>query len=219
MIDYSPFLISFEVAISTTIVLGVVGIFISYFLAFSKSVLADIVEPFIMSPLVLPPTVLGFYIMYIFGLQSPLGRLLNNIGIHLLFNFNGLLLGSIIYSLPFAVSPVVSGFRSVPKSIIEASYTLGKSKFYTLLKVIIPNSKYSIISALVLVFSHTIGEFGVVLMVGGDIPGKTRTASIAIFDYVQELNYKQANITALILFAIAMSTLIFLQILKRFQER
>jgi len=219
MIDYSPFLISFEVAISTTLVLGVVGIFISYFLAFSKSVWADIVEPFIMSPLVLPPTVLGFYIMYIFGLQSPLGRFLNNIGIHLLFNFNGLLLGSIIYSLPFAVSPVVSGFRSVPKSIIEASYTLGKSKFYTLLKVIIPNSKYSIISALVLVFSHTIGEFGVVLMVGGDIPGKTRTASIAIFDYVQELNYKQANITALILFAIAMSTLIFLQILKRLQER
>jgi molybdate transport system permease protein len=168
---------------------------------------------------VLPPTVLGFYIIYIFGLQSPLGRFLNNIGIHLLFNFNGLLLGSIIYSLPFAVSPVVSGFRSVPKSIIEASYSLGKSKFYTLLRVIIPNSKYSIISALVLVFSHTIGEFGVVLMVGGDIPDKTRTASIAIFDYVQELNYKQANITALILFAIAMSTLIFLQILKRFQER
>ncbi|MFP3254612.1 MAG: molybdate ABC transporter permease subunit [Hydrogenobaculum sp.] len=219
MIDYSPFLISFEVAISTTLVLGVVGIFISYFLAFSKSVWADIVEPFIMSPLVLPPTVLGFYIMYIFGLQSPLGRFLNNIGIHLLFNFNGLLLGSIIYSLPFAISPVVSGFRSVPKSIIEASYSLGKSKFYTLLRVIIPNSKYSIISALVLVFSHTIGEFGVVLMVGGDIPDKTRTASIAIFDYVQELNYKQANITALILFAIAMSTLIFLQILKRFQER
>jgi molybdate transport system permease protein len=219
MIDYSPFLISFEVAISTTIVLGVVGIFISYFLAFNKSIWIDMIEPFIMSPLVLPPTVLGFYIMYMFGLQSPFGRFLNNIGIHLLFNFNGLLLGSIVYSLPFAVSPVVSGFRSVPKSIIEASYTLGKSKFYTLLKVIIPNAKYSIINALVLVFSHTIGEFGVVLMVGGDIPGKTRTASIAIFDYVQELNYKQANITALILFAMAMSTLIFVQILKRLQER
>ena len=219
MIDYSPFLISFEVAISTTLVLGVVGIFISYFLAFSKSVWADIVEPFIMSPLVLPPTVLGFYIIYIFGLGSPIGQFLNHFGIKLMFNFNGLLLGSIIYSLPFAVSPIVSGFRSVPKSIIEASYTLGKSKFYTLLRVIIPNSKYSIISALVLVFSHTIGEFGVVLMVGGDIPDKTRTASIAIFDYVQELNYKQANITALILFAIAMSTLIFLQILKRLQER
>ncbi|MGC9144384.1 molybdate ABC transporter permease subunit [Hydrogenobaculum sp.] len=217
--DYKVFLISFELATSTTLVLGVVGIFIAYFLAFSKSLWADIVEPFIMSPLVLPPTVLGFYIIYIFGLGSPIGQFLNHFGIKLVFNFKGLLFGSIIYSMPFAVSPVVSGFRSVPKSIIEASYTLGKSKFYTLLRVIIPNSKYSIVSALVLVFSHTIGEFGVVLMVGGDIPDKTRTASIAIFDYVQELNYKDANITALILFGIAMSTLIFLQILKRLQER
>ncbi len=217
--DYKVFLISFELATSTTLVLGVVGIFIAYFLAFNKSILVDVIEPLIMSPLVLPPTVLGFYIIYIFGLGSPIGQFLNHyLGIKLVFNFKGLLFGSIIYSLPFAVSPVLSGFRSVPKSIIEASYTLGKSKFYTLLRVIIPNAKYSIISSLVLVFSHTIGEFGVVLMVGGDIPDKTRTASIAIFDYVQELNYKYANITALILFGIAISTLIFLQILKRLQE-
>ncbi len=217
--DYQAFLISFELAISTTLILSVMGIFIAYFLAFSKSIWADILEPFIMSPLVLPPTVLGFYIIYIFGLGSTIGQFLNHLGIKLVFNFKGLLFGSIIYSMPFAVSPVISGFRTVPKSIIEASYTLGKSKLFTLLRVIIPNSKYSIMSSLVLVFSHTIGEFGVVLMVGGDIPDRTRTASIAIFDYVQELDYKSANETALILFAIAMISLFSLQILKRLQER
>ncbi len=217
--DSEPFLISFELSTITMLILGIVGIGISYFLAFKRSIIVDILEPIIMSPLVLPPTVLGFYILEIFGVSGSVGKFLNHFDLKLVFNFWGLLIGSIIYSLPFSVSPIIAGFRAIPKSLIEASYTLGKSKFHTLLKVIIPNAKYSIISALVLVFSHTIGEFGVVLMVGGDIPGKTRTASIAIFDYVQELNYKDANISALILFSIAMISLIFLQILKRLQER
>lgn len=219
MMDYQPFIISFEVSLATVSILSIVGILISYVLAFNKNILIDILEPLVMSPLVLPPTVLGFYILQIFGISGVIGKFFDSLGIRLVFNFWGLLIGSIVYSLPFSVSPIAAGFRAIPKSLIEASYTLGKSKFYTLLKIIIPNSKYSILSALVLVFSHTMGEFGVVLMVGGDIPDKTRTASIAIFDYVQELNYKDANISAVILFAIAMVSLISLQILKHLQER
>ena len=219
MIDYQPFIISFEVSLATVSILSIVGILISYVLAFNKNILIDILEPLVMSPLVLPPTVLGFYILQIFGISGVIGKFFDSLGIRLVFNFWGLLIGSIVYSLPFSVSPIAAGFRAIPKSLIEASYTLGKSKFYTLLKIIIPNSKYSILSALILVFSHTMGEFGVVLMVGGDIPDKTRTASIAIFDYVQELNYKDANISAVILFAIAMVSLISLQILKHLQER
>lgn len=219
MMDYQPFIISFEVSLATVSILSIVGILISYVLAFNKNILIDILEPLVMSPLVLPPTVLGFYILQIFGISGVIGKFFDSLGIRLVFNFWGLLIGSIVYSLPFSVSPIAAGFRAIPKSLIEASYTLGKSKFYTLLKIIIPNSKYSILSALILVFSHTMGEFGVVLMVGGDIPDKTRTASIAIFDYVQELNYKDANISAVILFAIAMVSLISLQILKHLQER
>ena len=195
-------LLTFKLAFITTFILLLIGIPLAYFLAYSRFRFKPFIETIVSMPLVLPPTVLGFYFLVFLGTESMIGKFLEQFGIKLVFTFEGLVVGSVLYSLPFMVHPLQSGFQSVPKSLIEASYTLGKSKLETLRKVILPNIKPSILTGIVLAFAHTIGEFGVVLMIGGSIPGETRVASIAIYEEVEALNYDKAGDYALILLII-----------------
>ena len=208
--DWTPLILTFKLALITTIILVVISVPLAYKLAHSKSSLKPIVEALVSMPLVLPPTVLGFYLLVAFSPSSGLGSWLNEVlGFKLIFSFPGLVFASIIYSLPFMVHPIQSGFKQVPATIVEAAYVLGKSKWETLIHVVIPNMKPAIITGMVLSFAHTIGEFGVVLMIGGNIPGETKVASIAIYDEVEALNYGAANMYSMILFGISFSILLF----------
>ena len=207
--DWTPLILTLKLASVTTVILLLIGIPLSYWLAFSKSRFKFIIEALVSMPLVLPPSVLGFYLLIVFSPQNFFGNFLNkSLGLQFVFSFEGLILSSVIFSLPFMVHPMVSGFSSVPVNLIEAAQTMGKSGFTILKKVLIPNIKPAILSGIVLSFAHTIGEFGVVLMIGGNIPGQTRVASIAIYDEVEALNYDTANKYALILFVISFSILI-----------
>ncbi len=203
MIEWEPLILTFRLSLITTAILLVTGIPLAYWLAYSKSRAKPIVETLVSMPLVLPPTVLGFYLLVAFSPSNSFGNWLDEwLGIQLIFTFGGLVVASVIYSLPFMVQPIQSGLTSLPSNFKEASYVLGKSRFTTLFKVLLPNIKPSLLTGIVLSFAHTIGEFGVVLMIGGNIPGKTKTASIAIYDEVEALNYDTANTYSLILFAI-----------------
>jgi len=203
MIDWNPLILTFKLAFITTILLLVIAIPLSYWLAYTKSKIKPIMETLVSMPLVLPPTVLGFYMLVAFSPSNAFGKWLDQgLGLRLVFSFEGLVLASIIYSLPFMVHPLQSGFSNLSINLKEAAYVLGKSKTTTLFKVLLPNIKASLITGIVLAFAHTIGEFGVVLMIGGNISGKTKVASIAIYDEVESLNYGAANNYSLILFAI-----------------
>jgi molybdate transport system permease protein len=201
--DWQPLVLTFKLATITTFVLLVIAIPLSYWLAYTKSRIKPIIETLVSMPLVLPPTVLGFYLLIAFSPGNDFGRWLNDsIGLQFIFSFKGLVLASVIYSLPFMVHPIQAGLSNLSSTITEASYVLGKSKTTTLFKVLLPNIKPSLLTGIVLAFAHTIGEFGVVLMIGGNIPGKTRVASIAIYNEVEALNYHSANWYSFILFAI-----------------
>lgn len=212
---WQTLLITFQLAAITTIILLLLGIPLAYFLSTTKSRLKPVWETFISMPLVLPPTVLGFYLLITLSPESVLGGwLLSTFNIRLVFSFPGLVLGSVIYSLPFMVHPVQSGFENLPPSYAEAAYTLGKSKWETLLKVLLPNIKSALLTGIVLSFAHTVGEFGVVLMLGGNIPGETKVASIAIYDEVEGLNYAIANQYALTLFLFSFAVLFLVYIMN-----
>lgn len=201
--DWAPLILTFELAIITTLILFVISIPIGYVLSKSKSRLKPFFEAIISMPLVLPPTVLGFYLLMAFSPSNGFGAWLQeHLGIQLVFSFGGLVLGSVIYSLPFMVHPIQSGLNNLPSHLEEASQLLGKSRWTTLIKILLPNIKPSLITGIILSFAHTIGEFGVVLMIGGSIPEKTRVASIAIYDEVEALNYAAAADYSLILFII-----------------
>lgn len=203
MIDWEPLILTFKLALITTLLLLFISIPLAYWLAYSKSKLKPIFETLVSMPLVLPPTVIGFYLLVAFSPSNSFGNWLNEwVGLRLVFSFEGLVIASIIYSLPFMVHPIQAGFSSLSPSLIEMSSILGKSKTKTLFKVLLPNIKSSLLTGTVLAFAHTIGEFGVVLMIGGNIPGKTKVASIAIYDEVESLNYDTANTYSLVLFAI-----------------
>lgn len=209
MMDWQPLILTFELALVTTLFLLVISIPLSYWLAYTKSRIKPVIETLVSMPLVLPPTVLGFYLLVAFSPSNSFGSWLDEyLGLRLIFSFEGLVIASIIYSLPFMVHPIQAGFSSLPSSISDASYVLGKSKTTTLFKVLLPNIKTSLLTGIVLAFAHTIGEFGVVLMIGGNIPGKTKVASIAIYDEVEALNYAAANSYSLILFAITFCILL-----------
>jgi molybdate transport system permease protein len=168
-----------------------------------------VVQAAVALPLVLPPTVLGFYLLLGMGPATALGRtLIRALGHSLAFTFPGLVIGSILYSLPFAVQPLVLGFGSVPRDLLETASVLGASPWTVFRRVTLPLARTSFLTAAILTFTHTVGEFGVVLMIGGDIPGVTRTLSISIYDSVQEMNYTAANHTALLLIALAFLTLL-----------
>ena len=207
--DWQPFILTFKLAAVTTLILLVVGIPVANWLAFSRNRFKVVIEAIVSLPLILPPTVLGFYLLLAFGKDNWLGAWLDDLfGVQVLFSFGGLVVASVIYSLPFMVQPIQSGFAQVDKALIDASAVLGKSRFTTLNRVIIPNARPAIISGIILTFAHTIGEFGVVLMVGGNIPGVTNVASIAIFDEVQVLNYRAAHIYSAVLLALSFGILI-----------
>ncbi len=203
MIDWKPLILTFELAVVTTAILLLVSIPLAYWLVASRSRLKPVIETLVSMPLVLPPTVLGFYFLVAFSPGNAFGSWLNEwLGIKLVFSFTGLVIASVLYSLPFMVHPIQSGLSGLPPSLTEAAYVMGKSTFTTLLKVQLPNIKASLLTGIVLAFAHTIGEFGVVLMIGGNIPGKTKVASIAIYDEVEALNYGVANVYSLILFCL-----------------
>ncbi len=208
--DWGPIILTLKLATVTTILLVAIGIPLANWLANTKTKLKPVLEALISMPLVLPPTVLGFYLLIAFSPNNAFGEWLDQwLGLRLIFSFEGLVFASIIYSLPFMVHPIQSGLANLPKSLTEASYVLGKSKFQTLIKVLLPNIKPALLTGIVLSFAHTMGEFGVVLMIGGNIPGQTKVASIAIYDEVESLNYGAANSYSIILLAITFTILLF----------
>lgn len=201
--DWQPLVLTFKLAVVTTAILFVVSIPIASWLSSTRSKIRPVLETLVSMPLVLPPTVLGFYMLVAFSPENAFGNWLNEwLGIKLIFSFGGLVVASVIYSLPFMVQPIQAGLSSLPSTLKEASYTMGKSKITTLLKILLPNIKPSLLTGVVLSFAHTVGEFGVVLMIGGNMPGKTKVASIAIYDEVEALNYAAANNYSLILFTV-----------------
>ncbi len=215
-IDYEPLLLTFRLALVTTLFLLLIGVPLAYFLSSTAFKLKPVLEAVIALPLVLPPSVLGFYLLLTFSPTSGLGSFLENIfDIRLVFSFQGLVVSSIIYSLPFMVHPIQAGLEALPVSLKEASYTLGKNKWKTLFKVLLPNIKPSLLTGIVLSFAHTIGEFGLVLMIGGNIPGETKVASIAIYDEVETLNYEAAHIYSLVLLFLSFTILLLVYIINK----
>ncbi len=199
-VDFQPFWLTFQLAFTTTFILFIIGVPLASLLAFTSFRYKAIIEAIVSLPLVLPPSVLGFYLLLLLSPTGFIGHWLQSgFNLRLLFSFPGLVLASVIYSLPFMVQPVQAGLQSLPAHLREASYTLGKSRRQTLLRVLLPNIKPALLTGVVLSFAHTIGEFGLVLMIGGNIAGQTRTASIAIYDEVEALNYSTAHIYAAIL--------------------
>ena len=215
-IDWQAFWLTLQLAITVSAVLLLLGLPIAWWLAFSQLRWKFLIEAVVALPIVLPPTVLGFYVLVALGPRSPLGRWWIVLTGHTLaFTFTGLVIGSILYSLPFAVQPFAASFASVDRKLIAASATLGASPLRTFFRVIVPLSVPGLITGAALSFAHTMGEFGVVLMVGGNIPGVTRTVSIDIFDRVQVSDYAAANQTALLLLAFCFAVLAFVYSVNR----
>jgi molybdate transport system permease protein len=198
--DWQAFWLTLRLAGFTAGILLLISLPVAYWIAFSRWRWKFLMEAVVALPVVLPPTVLGFYVLVALGSRSPLGRLWQSITGHTLaFTFAGLVIGSIIYSLPFAVQPAAAAFSAVDTRLLLASATLGASRLRTFFRVILPLSAPGVLTGVVLSFAHTMGEFGVVLMVGGNIPGVTRTVSISIYDHVQAFDFASANHTALLL--------------------
>jgi molybdate transport system permease protein len=216
MVDWTALWLSIRLAAATMAVLVVVGVPIAYWLAFSRRRWKFLVEAIVALPIVLPPTVLGFYILVAIGPSSPVGRAYASLfGRGLPFSFQGLLIASVLYSLPFAVQPFAASFAAVDRRLIEASWCLGATRASTFARVVIPLAVPGIVTGMVLSFAHTLGEFGVVLMVGGNLPGVTRTVSISIYDAVQALDYQTASRTSLLLLAVSFGILVVTYALRR----
>ena len=206
--DWGAILLSIRLAFTVCAILLLLGIPIAYWLAFSRWRWKFLVESIVALPLVLPPTVLGFYVLVAIGSRSPVGHWYESwTGHGLPFTFAGLVVASVLYSLPFAVQPISAGFALVDRSLLDASSILGASRMRTFFRIILPLSIGGVVTGIVLSFAHTLGEFGVVLMVGGNIPGITQTVSISIYDAVQSLDYGAANETALLLLAFSFAVL------------
>lgn len=209
--DLQALFVTFRLAAVTTVVLLFLAIPLAYWIVSTRSRLRAPVEALTTLPILLPPTVLGYYLLVLLGSRTSIGRFWVHLTGHpLAFTFSGLVIGSVIYSFPFAVQPIVAGFSSVDHALIEQARILGASRRRVLTGVLLPLSARSIAAAALLCFTHTVGEFGVVLMVGGDIPGATRTLSIAIYDQVQDFAYAAANRTASLLVLISVASLILL---------
>jgi len=214
--DISALCLSAKLAFLTTIILLAVSAPVAYCCAFCRFSAKPFVEALISLPLVMPPTVLGFYLLLAMGPQGTLGRLWEHLtGNRLCFTFSGIVLASLIYSFPFAVQPLKAAFEKIDTRLLESAAVLGCSHAQTFYRVIIPNSLNGIIVAAILTFAHTMGEFGVVLMVGGSIPDETRVASIAIYEYVEALRYSEANILSLALAVTSYFVLVAVNFLNR----
>jgi molybdate transport system permease protein len=202
--DWTALWVSVRLSLATMAVLVVLGIPIAYWVAFSRWRWKFLVEAVVALPLVLPPTVLGFYILLSIGPSSPVGRFYESLaGRGLAFTFEGLLVASVLYSLPFAVQPFSAAFSSVDRRLLEASWSLGVSQAGTFRRIVLPLSVRGLVTGMVLSFAHTLGEFGVVLMIGGNRPGITRTVSVSIYDSVQALDYASAATTSALLLALS----------------
>lgn len=201
-------LLTGKLAFWTTLILFVIGMPIAYFLAYRRFFMRSVVEALISIPMVLPPIVLGFYLLLLYNPTSAFGGWWESVfGTRLAFSFEGILIGSVIFGMPIMIQPLRSGFMGIPSNLSDAAETLGKSKINIFFNLLIPNMIPSIITSIALTFAHCIGEFGVIIMVGGNIPGQTRVASIAIYDQVQAMQYDQANKYSLVLFIIAIVVL------------
>lgn len=214
--DWTAIWLTLRLATATTAVLLVIGLPLAYWLATTRWRWRFLVDALVALPLLLPPTVLGFYILVATGPRSPIGRAFESLaGRPLPFSFAGILLGAVLINLPFAVRPFAAAFAAVDRQLVEASWCLGASRLETFVRVVLPLARPGILTGLVLAFAHTVGEFGVVLMVGGNIPGVTRTISIAIYDDVQALNYEAAAQASLLLVAFAFTVLAITYSLQR----
>ncbi len=214
--EFTPFLLSFKLAFITTLILFMVSLPLAWYLSQTKSKLKAFIEAITALPIVLPPSVLGFYILWAFSQNSPLGAFFEDIfGTQLAFSFTGLVVASCFYSLPFMVQPLQGGFEALNKNMLEASYISGKSKFQTIFRVALPNMKPALLTATIVTFAHTVGEFGVVLMVGGSIPNETKVASVAIYEMVEIMDYSSAHIYSIIMlimsFVVLLSVYLFNQ--------
>ena len=200
--DWSAIALSLRLATATTAILLVVGLPLASWVTFSHRPGRWAVDALVALPLVLPPTVLGYYVLVALGPRSPIGHAYEAItGGPIVFSFSGLLVASVLYSLPFAVQPFAAAFAAVDRTLIETAWCLGASRLRTFTRIVVPLARPGIIAGAVLTFAHTVGEFGVVLMVGGNLPGSTRTVSISIYDDVQAFNYARAGRTAGLLLA------------------
>jgi molybdate transport system permease protein len=214
--DWQAFWLTMRLAALVAAVLVIVGLPVAYWLTYSRWRWKFLAEAVFALPIVLPPTVLGFYVLVALGPHSPLGRVWEALTGHsLAFTFEGLAIASILYSFPFAVQPFATSFAAVDRRLIAASETLGVSRFKTFFRVILPLSISGLVTGVAFSFAHTMGEFGVVLMVGGNIPGVTRTVSIDIYDKVQAVDYSGASATALVLLAISFLVLSLVYALNR----
>ncbi len=194
-IELTPFILSFKLAGITTIILFIISLPLAWYLSQTKSKIKPLIEAITALPIVLPPSVLGFYILVVLSQNSPIGAFFKDtFDITLVFNFTGLVVASCFYSLPFMVQPLQSGFESINKNMLEASFLAGKGRIETIFRVALPNIKPSLITAIIVTFAHTVGEFGVVLMVGGSIPDETKVASVAIYEMVEIMDYSSAHI-------------------------
>ena len=218
--EFTPFLLSFKLAFVTTVILFFISMPLAWYLSQTRSKVKPLLEAITALPIVLPPSVLGFYILWALSQNSALGVFLEEtFGIQLVFNFAGLVVASCFYSLPFMVQPLQSGFESLNKNMLEASYISGKSKLTTILKVALPNMKPALLTAIIVTFAHTVGEFGVVLMVGGSIPGETKVASVAIYEMVEIMDYSSAHIYSIIMLLISFVVLLSVYIFNQKQNK
>ena len=214
-IDYEPFWLSLKLSFITTSILFFFCVGLAYFMSQKKFFGKAFLESIISLPLVLPPSVLGFYLLIFLSPYSAFGKFIEELfGVRLVFNFTGLVMASCIHSLPFMFGPIYAGLNSLKKSLFEASYSLGKSKLTTIFRVILPSIRSNLLTAIVVSFAHTMGEFGVVLMIGGSVAGESKVASIAIFEAVEMLDYTKAHIYALLMLIISFFVLFVVYLLN-----
>jgi molybdate transport system permease protein len=214
--DFTPFYLSFKLAAVTTLILFLITLPLAWWLSQTRCRCKPVLEALGALPIVLPPSVIGFYALYALSADSPLGAFFNEyLGINLVFSFTGLVIASVFYSFPFMLQPLQGGFEGLNRHMLEASYLSGKGKLQTLWRVALPNIKPALMTALVVTFAHTVGEFGVVLMVGGSIPGETKVASVAIYEMVDVMDYDGAHIYSAIMVAISFAVLLAVHIFNR----
>jgi molybdate transport system permease protein len=213
--EYQALWLTLRLALSTTALLLVIALPLAWWIASGKGAVRALTQAIVALPLVLPPTVLGFYLLMALGPLTAPGRLIIRLlGHPLAFSFAGLVVGSVLYSLPFAVQPLVAGFRAIDPALLETAATLGASPARAFRTITLPLAKPSLITAAVLTFTHTVGEFGVVLMIGGNIPGQTRVLSMRIYDHVEAGEYAQAHTLSLLLLAFSFAALLAMTLLR-----
>jgi molybdate transport system permease protein len=218
--SFEPFILSFKLAGLTAFILFCISLPLAWYLSQTKSKAKPFIEALTALPIVLPPSVLGFYILWALSYNSPVGAFFEDtFGVKLVFSFTGLVVASCFYSLPFMVQPLQNGFESLNKNMLEASYIAGKSKITTIFQVALPNMKPALLTAIIVTFAHTVGEFGVVLMVGGSIPNETKVASVAIYEMVETMDYTSAHIYSALMVGISFLVLLSVYIFNAKQTK